>query len=66
MGLREYSAMWRHWRKYPPIETLVPSYLGYKPPPEPGANQDAAIMQMMAMFGVTPDQLKPGASVTLQ
>jgi hypothetical protein len=52
MGLREYAAMWRHWADHPPLPLMVAGYLGIKPRPKPGANQDAAVMELMSMFGV--------------
>ncbi len=58
MGLREYAAMWRHWVDYPPVALMVAGYLGIKPKPkfEPNVNQDAAIAEMMAMFGMMPGE----------
>jgi hypothetical protein len=56
MGLREYAAMWRHWRDHPPLPLMVAAYLGIKPKPKAQANQDEAIEQLMAMFGVSGDQ----------
>ena len=58
MGLREYAAMWRHWSDHPPLAVMVAAYLGIKPKPKPGANQDAEIEQLLGMFGVSAG--KPG------
>ncbi len=56
MGLREYAAMWRHWADHPPVSLMVAGYLGIKPKPKATANQDAAIAELMGMFGVAPGQ----------
>ena len=53
MGLREYAAMWRHWADHPPVALMVAGHLGIKPRPKKTANQDDAIMELMAMFGGT-------------
>ena len=51
MGLREYAAMWRHWSDHPPVSLMVAGYLGIKPRAKAGANQDAAIMELITLFG---------------
>jgi hypothetical protein len=56
MGLREYAAMWRHWRDHPPLPLMVAAYLGIKPKPKATANQDEAIEELMGMFGMSSTQ----------
>lgn len=54
MGLREYAAMWRHWSDHPPLQMMVAAYLGIKPKDAPAADQEAALGEVMAMFGIAP------------
>ncbi len=66
MGLREYAAMWRHWIDHPPVQVMIAGYLGFKPRPKPGANQDAEIGQMLAIFGINPDQVAAGQPAVIR
>lgn len=52
----EYIDLHRYWKKYPPTHIIAAMYVGYKPNDAPeekvAINQDLAIEEMMAMFGV--------------
>jgi hypothetical protein len=64
MGLREYAAMHRFWGDFPPLAVLAAAWFGIKPKPATTStpvNQDAQIEQLMAMFGVTPEELLAGS-----
>jgi hypothetical protein len=58
MGLREYAAMCRFWLDHPPVALMVAAYFGIKPKPKASRNSEADLLEMMAMMGVSPGDIR--------
>jgi hypothetical protein len=51
----DYIDLHRYWKNFPPTHILAAGWMGYKPKEDASvenANQDLAIEEMMAQFGV--------------
>ncbi|WP_148293732.1 hypothetical protein [Azospirillum sp. B4] len=48
--LPRYHALWRYWRRHPPVHLMVAAYLGIKPD-EPSPVDEIGLADLLAMFG---------------
>ncbi|MEC4589499.1 hypothetical protein VPG91_00725 [Nitrospirillum amazonense] len=48
--LPRYQALWRYWRRNPPVHLMVAAYLGIKSGGPPPADE-TGLADLLAMFG---------------
>ncbi|MDE1145640.1 MAG: hypothetical protein PW843_03335 [Azospirillaceae bacterium] len=48
--LPRYRALWRYWRRHPPVHLMMAAYLGIKPD-EPPPVDEVGLGDLLAIFG---------------